>query len=174
MAVGSRGGDGDGAVWGEVWDDAHEGREVGAQVQDLAGQQGGARGQGQEGKKEHDACPPACGAAESDGAEAVKGPVRLVGRKHKEGVGEGWLRVAQRPRLRGGGEPGPQARGGGRERLRRGSGSAHGYGYNKDSVRRGGGEPGPQARVKGKKRKSEGDGTELEGKKGKKEKTLQC
>ena len=45
----------------------------------------------------------------------MKGPVRLVGRKHKEGVGEGWLRVAQRPRLRVGGEPGPQARGGGRE-----------------------------------------------------------
>jgi hypothetical protein len=43
----------------------------------------------------------------------VRGSVRLVGRKHKEGVGEGWLRVAQRPRLRGGGEPGPQARGGG-------------------------------------------------------------
>ena len=43
----------------------------------------------------------------------MKGPVRLVGRKHKEGVGEGGLRVAQRPRMRVGGEPAPQALGGG-------------------------------------------------------------
>ena len=87
----------------------------------------------------------------------MKGPVRLVGWKHKEGVGEGWLRVAQRPRMGVGGEPGPQAWWGGRERL--GRGGAHGYGYNEDSVRRRGGEPGPQARVKGTKRKGEGDGT---------------
>ena len=46
--------------------DAHEEGEVGAQVQDLAGQQGCAWGQGQEGKKEHDACPPACGDAGGD------------------------------------------------------------------------------------------------------------
>ena len=90
----------------------------------------------------------------------MKGPVRLVGRKHKEGVGEGGLRVAQRPRMRVGGEPGPQALGGGRERLGKGGGGAHGYGYDEDYVRRRGGEPGPQARVKGTKRKDEGDGTE--------------
>ena len=53
----------------------------------------------------------------------MKGPVRLVGRKYKEGVGEGWLRVAQRPRLRGGGEPGPQARVKGTKRKGEGDGT---------------------------------------------------
>ena len=82
--VGSSGDDGDGAVWGEVRDDAHEGGAVamGTQVQDLAGQRGGARGQGQEGKEDHDSCPPACGAAGGDGAEEVRGSGRRVGRKY--------------------------------------------------------------------------------------------
>ena len=38
-AVGFSQDDGDGVVWGGVRDDAHEGRAVGTQVHDLAGQQ---------------------------------------------------------------------------------------------------------------------------------------
>ena len=71
----------------------------------------GAWGQGQEGKKEHDACSPACGDAGGDGAEERLSTGRRVGRKCKEGVGEVRQGVAQKPRLNGTGEE-EHARGG--------------------------------------------------------------